>query len=421
MQTIHRLLVLLFNNNRYIHVYKIGDRSPVNQDYIKKIRAAFTSNFQHQSGHEPIMISAPGRINILGEHTDYNEGLVLPAAVDKMTYLAMAPSGSDQCEVIAFDLEDKIKFNIHDELHPVDQHWSNYVMGVINEIKKQNKQISGFRCVFGGDIPIGAGMSSSAALECGIIFGVDQLFDLGLGRMEIALMGQAAEHHFVGVKCGIMDQFANMYGRRNSAIELDCKTMEFKYHPSSFEDVSLILFDSCVHHSLGDSEYNKRRKECEQGVNALKQIFPKITSLRDANLGQLEKISDKVSPKVIQRCSFVIKENLRVTQAARALEEGEFATLGKIMYTTHAGLSQDYEVSCEELDFLVKESKKYAEILGSRMMGGGFGGCTLNLVLNNHPKDMIQQISGNFENQFGHPIKVYPVNIAYGTALVSDN
>ena len=391
----------------------------MNQKYVKKVQAAYKLNFENKGQSVPVMIGAPGRINILGEHTDYNEGLVLPAAVDKMTYLAMGASENSQCEVIAYDLGEKITFDIHDVLHPKDQHWSNYILGVVNEIKKAKKPVMGFNCVFGGDIPIGAGMSSSAALECGTIFGLDQLFGLGLGRMEIALMGQAAEHHFVGVKCGIMDQFANMFGRHNSAIELDCKTMEFKYHPSSFDNVSFILFDTCVHHSLDDSEYNKRRKECEEGVHALKGVFPEINSLRDASLEQLEKVRNEISPLVLQRCSYVIKENQRVREAARALVDGAFDTLGQIMYTTHAGLSNDYQVSCAELDFLVRESEKYPEILGARMMGGGFGGCTLNLLLNNHPEHMIRQIGQNFEKKFGHSIKVYPVNIAEGTSVLS--
>ena len=392
----------------------------MNQLYIKKILAAYKSGFQDKSQQEPMMISAPGRINILGEHTDYNEGLVLPAAVDKMTYLAMKASGNDRCEVIAHDLKERISFSVHDELRPKDQHWSNYVLGVVNELKKLKKPLSGFNCVFGGDIPIGAGMSSSAALECGVIFGLNQLFDLGMDSMEIAFAGQAAEHHFVGVKCGIMDQFANMFGRCNSAIELDCKTMEFKYHPSSFDNVSLILFDTCVHHSLGDSEYNIRRKECETGVSALKKSFPEINSLRDASLAQLEQVRADISNTVLQRCAYIIKENHRVKEAAKALEEGDFNTLGKIMYTTHRGLSQDYQVSCEELDFLVQESEKYPEILGARMMGGGFGGCTLNLVQDSHPQDMIAQINGSFKDKFGHNIKIYPVNIAGGTSVIQD-
>ncbi len=374
----------------------------------------YTSNFSQ----EPTMIGAPGRINILGEHTDYNNGFVLPAAVDKMTYLAMGVSGSDVCEIIAHDLDEKITFNIQDELHPKDQHWSNYILGVVDEIKKLKKPLQGFNCVFGGDIPIGAGMSSSAALECGVIFGLNELFNLGFDRMEIARLGQAAEHHFVGVKCGIMDQFANMYGQPNSAIELDCKSMDFKYHPSSFKNVSLMLFDTRVHHSLGDSEYNKRRKECEQGVSALQDAFPGIESLRDATLEQLEQIKDQINNVVYRRCSFIIKENHRVSQAAKALEEGDFSTLGNIMYTTHTGLSNDYEVSCEELDFLVKESEKYPEILGARMMGGGFGGCTLNLVRDDHSPDMIDEIGQNFASQFGHDMKVYPVNIARGTSVI---
>ena len=391
----------------------------MNQDYIKKVRAAFQSAFQGLSKDGPVMISAPGRINILGEHTDYNEGLVLPAAVDKMTYLAIAPSGTRHCEVIAYDLDDKVCFNIDDDLQPKEQHWSNYVLGVVNELKKAKKPVSGFYCVFGGDIPIGAGMSSSAALECGVIFGLDQLFGLGMDRMEIAYAGQAAEHHFVGVKCGIMDQFANMFGKQHNAIELDCKTMEFKYHPSSFDNVSLVLFDTCVHHSLGDSEYNVRRKACETGVKALQQVFPEINSLRDASLDQLEQVSAAISPEVLKRCAYVIKEIQRVGNAAKALEQGKFITLGEIMYTTHAGLSQEYEVSCEELDFLVSETTKYPEVLGARMMGGGFGGCTLNLIRDGHPENMVEQINQNFKRKFGHGMKVYPVNIADGTSVIS--
>ena len=386
----------------------------MNKKYIEKIRTTYASNFSQK----PIMIGAPGRINILGEHTDYNNGLVLPAAVDKMTYLAIGTSGSDECTLIAHDLDEKITFNIRDQLCPKDQHWSNYILGVIDEIRKLKKPLQGFNCAFGGDIPIGAGMSSSAALECGVIFGLNELFDLGFKRMEIARLGQAAEHHFVGVKCGIMDQFANMYGQQNNAIELDCRSMDFKYHPSSFQNVSLVLFDTQVHHSLGDSQYNKRRKECEQGVSVLQSMFPEVESLRDVSLEQLEQIRDQITDVVYRRCSFIIKENHRVTQAARALEEGDFVTLGQIMYTTHTGLSKDYEVSCDELDFLVGESKKYPEILGARMMGGGFGGCTLNLVQDNHSAGMVNEISQNFARQFGHDMKVYPVNIAKGTSVI---
>ncbi len=387
----------------------------MNRQYIERIEQTFQSNFNRK----PVMISAPGRINILGEHTDYNDGLVLPAAVDKRTYIALSESSSNISTLIAYDLDEKITFDSKAELNPREGHWSNYILGVLAEFKKLDNEIPGINCVFGGDIPIGAGMSSSAALECGMASGLNHIYQLGYDKMQLARLGQAAEHNFVGVKCGIMDQFASMFGEENNAIELNCKTMEYKYHPSTFDGVSLLLFDTCVHHSLGDSAYNKRREECENGVNLIQQQFPEVTSLGDATSAQLEAVKKNLEPIVYQRCNFIIKEIERVKMAAQALEEGDFNQLGAIMYETHQGLSKAYEVSCEELDFLVLQSQHTKEILGARMMGGGFGGCTLNLIQDDHKPETIENIGQAYLKKFGHEMKIYPVNIAKGAGIIN--
>ncbi len=388
----------------------------MNQQCLAKVKATFQSNFNTI----PTLFSAPGRINILGEHTDYNDGLVLPAAVDKRTYIALAESETNITTLIASDLDERLIIDSSDELKPRKGHWSNYILGVIAEFKKLGIAIPAMNCVFGGDIPIGAGMSSSAALECGIASGLNHICNLGFDKMQLARLGQAAEHNFVGVKCGIMDQFASMFGKENSAIELNCKTMEYKYHPSNFNGVSLLLFDTCVHHSLGDSAYNQRREECESGVAIIQSEYPEVSSLGDATYKQLVSVKEKLAPIVFQRCEYIIKEIERVQIAAEALEKGNFAALGHTMYATHEGLSKAYEVSCAELDFLVDQSMNINEIYGARMMGGGFGGCTLNLVSNDLSEQTVRDVKAAYAHKFGHEMKVYPVNIADGAGIVED-
>jgi galactokinase len=359
------------------------------------------STFKTHFGEDPkIVVRAPGRINLIGEHTDYNGGYVLPAAIDKAVYFAVSPREDDECRFVAHDLNESFTVNLKELKKTSTYSWANYLMGVLDELQahvretfevsrtsKTSKKTSempkilrGVNLTFGGDIPSGGGVSSSAAIENGIGFAVNELFNLGLSRIDLLKISQKAENNFVGMKCGIMDMFASMMGKENAVIRLDCNSLKYEYFPFNAPDYRLVLCNTMVKHSLVDSEYNTRRAECEEGVALLQKYDPSVKTLRDVKISVLRKHKTELRPVVFKRCKYVIEEITRVEKACKALKKNDLVTFGKLMFQTHDGLQNEYEVSCKELDFLAEKARYTEGVLGARMMGGGFGGCTINLV-----------------------------------------
>ncbi len=378
--------------------------------------------FKDYFGDNPtLLVRAPGRINLIGEHTDYNNGFVLPAAIDKAIYFAISPRNDQNCIIHAYDLDDSYEFSLNN-IQKSEKGWVNFLIGVLAEILEKGKKINtGFNVVFGGDVPLGAGLSSSAAVESGIGFAINELYNLELSKLDLALIAQQAEHKYAGVNCGIMDMFASIHGKANSVIKLDCQDLSFAYFPFDFPDYTLVLCNTGVKHNLGDTEYNQRRAECEEGIRILQSAFPQVDSLRDVSMRMLSSQADKLSPIVYQRCKYVVEEIERVNIACNALENGDLATFGQKMYETHEGLSQDYEVSCPELDFLVEQTLNISlseelrgAVIGARMMGGGFGGCTINLVKADTIDKFIEKISLAYHQAFNIELQTYKVNIANG-------
>lgn len=380
-----------------------------------------TTFFKETFGAEPKkIVLSPGRINIIGEHVDYNDGYVLPAAIDKIICFAFEKSNSNTARVIAIDLDDEFEIDLSSTMELTDTVWTNYIRGVVNQLKINGFEFDGFNCVFSSNIPVGSGLSSSAALECGFLFGINELFNLNIKPIDIALMGQKAEH-WVGINCGIMDQFSSVMGLENKVIKIDCKTLEFEYHDANFSDYSLILFDSNVKHSLMTSAYNERRQQCEEGIAIIKNNFPEIKSFRDCTEQHVLGLQNLMQENVFKRCLFVVKEIKRVQQACEALDKGDIKTLGRLMFETHEGLSVDYEVSCAELDLIVDILKKEEAVIGSRLMGGGFGGCTINLIKKGHEQAIKEKLSALYFDAFGIELKIYDVKIANGTSLYNKN
>ncbi len=380
-----------------------------------------TNFFKNTFSTEPQKtVLSPGRINIIGEHIDYNDGFVLPAAIDKIICFAFAKNDSNTSKIIAIDLEEEFEIDLNQEIHLHDKTWTNYLRGVINQLKINGFKFEGFNCVFSSNIPVGSGLSSSAALECGFLYGINELFNLDIKRIDIALMGQKAEH-WVGINCGIMDQFSSVMGQENKVIKIDCMTLEFEYHDANFSDYSVVLFDSNVKHSLMTSAYNERRQQCDEGIAILKKNYPKITSFRDCTENQVIRLKDKMDKDVFKRSLFAVKEIKRVTLACDALDKGDIQTLGQLMFETHEGLSVDYEVSCDELDFLVNTVKAENAVIGSRLMGGGFGGCTINLIKKGEEEAIKSKLSKLYLDAFGIELKIYDVKISDGTSLYTTN
>jgi galactokinase len=376
-----------------------------------------TTFFQETFGSTPDkIVLSPGRINIIGEHIDYNDGYVLPAAIDKIICFAFEKNNSKQSRIIAIDLNDEFEINLADPIELADNVWTNYVRGVLNQLKAGGFEFEGFNCVFSSNIPVGSGLSSSAALECGFLFGLNELFNLNIKPVDIALMGQSAEH-WVGINCGIMDQFSSVMGQENKVIKIDCRTLEYEYHNADFNDYSLILFDSNVKHSLMTSAYNKRREQCEEGIAIVKNNFPEISSFRDCTEQHILGLQNQMSANVFKRSLFVVKEISRVIQACEALDNGNIEKLGELMFETHEGLSTDYEVSCAELDMIVNTLKKEEAVVGSRLMGGGFGGCTINLIKKGNEDRIKNKLSVLYSETFGIELKIYDVKIGNGISL----
>jgi galactokinase len=378
------------------------------------IRAIFIKRFSEQ----PLLIHAPGRINLIGEHTDYNKGFVLPAAIDKGIFFAIAANGEpSKCRLFAADLDEYYEFDLHN-YKAMPSGWQNYLMGVVNEIQKMGYEPKGFDAVFGGNIPKGAGLSSSAALENGLAFGLNEIFQLEIETFRLIQLSQLAEHNFVGVKCGIMDQFASMMGKKDHVIRLDCRSMDFQYVPLDLKNYSLVLCDSDVSHDLADSEYNTRREECERGLAVFRESDPNIHSLRDVDLETLLGHQMLMPNVIYRRCRYVVAENNRVLEVCKALEKGNLDRVGELLYQGHEGLQHDYEVSCKELDFLVDWTRKKDAVLGARMMGGGFGGCTINLIHQDFIDDFMEQLAVDFYEKFDKYLKTYQVHPSDGVRII---
>ena len=382
-------------------------------DRVLSIREKFNQVFKEK----PLLVRSPGRVNLIGEHTDYNEGFVLPAAVDKAIYFAITPGPGESCAVYAHDLGESHEFSLSG-LAKSPKGWPNYLMGVVDELLKAGCGISGFRCVFGGDIPIGAGMSSSAAIEAGLAFALNRIFGLGLEPLALVKLAQKAENEFVGVRCGIMDQFINVFGRPKSVLKLDCRSLAYEYYPFDRPDLRIVLCDTLVKRALASSEYNVRRQQCESGVNLLSKYAPGLKSLRDVSPELLEVRRHEFDPVVFKRCDYVIRENARVEQACADLRKSDFYSFGQRMFGSHQGLRDDYGVSCRELDVLVEAASRVKGVLGARMMGAGFGGCTINLVEEKAVEDFEESLTRAYRGQFGKAPKFYISTLKSGTEII---
>lgn len=373
---------------------------------------------RHHFGAAPtLVVRAPGRINLIGEHTDYNEGFVLPAAVDKAVWLAVSPRSGEALHFQALDFQDSYSGTIR-HLLKTEQHWPNYLLGTFDELLKDGHTLGGVNVTLGGNIPTGAGLSSSAAVESGMLFALNELFGLGLDRPALARLAQRAENNFVGMNCGIMDMFASLMGRANHAIKLDCRSLEAEYFPIRMPDHALVLCDSGVKHQLVDSAYNIRRRECEEGVAALSTIFPNIRSLRDVTLTMLFSEKKRLRDVVFQRCKFVIEENMRVISACNALKNNDLGLFGELLYQSHEGLQHEYDVTCAETDFLVQLTRGDVAVVGARQMGGGFGGCTLNLARRDAVVGFQEKMQVSYLKRWGKKLKFYPVEITDGVEMV---
>ena len=378
---------------------------------IEFVRSRFIKHFDGTTGS---VYASPGRINLIGEHTDYNGGFVFPGAVDKGMIIEIKPNGTDIVKAYSIDLKDYVEFGLNEEDAPRAS-WARYIFGVCREMIKRGVEVKGFNTAFAGDVPLGAGMSSSAALESAYAYALNDLFgDNKIDKFELAKVGQATEHNYIGVKCGIMDQFASVFGKEGSLMRLDCRSLEYQYFPFKPEGYRLVLVDSVVKHELASSAYNKRRQSCENAVAAIAKKHEGVEFLRDCTLEMLAEVKEEVSAEDYMRAEYVIEEIQRVLDVCDALEKGDYETVGQKMYETHHGMSKKYEVSCEELDFL-NDVAFDCGVTGSRVMGGGFGGCTINLVKNELYETFITTAKERFKEKFGRSPKVYDVVISDGS------
>ncbi|HEY6978848.1 MAG TPA: galactokinase [Chitinophagaceae bacterium] len=375
----------------------------------KEILKKFQDIFQQK----PQLFYSPGRINLIGEHVDYNHGFVMPAAIDKGIWYAIAKNNTENINVYSADMNECLNISLH-EIHKI-RGWKNYILGVVDQLQKRKYSFSGFNAVFGGNLSVGAGMSSSAALECGLAFALNTIFNLHVTRVDIALICQKAEHTFPGVQCGIMDQFANMMGVKEHVLLLDCDSLEYETLPFNMKDYSIVLINSKVHHELAGGEYNKRRKQCEEGLQLLKQNHPSVQTFRDVKPEQVEVQKDILGEEVYMRCLYVTQEIQRTKEGAKHLQSNDMESFGKLMFKTHEGLRTLYNVSCTELDFLVDEAKQYPQIIGARLMGGGFGGCTINIIRKNNVDSIAKAIIKNYKKKFDIDAEYYVVSLSDGT------
>lgn len=373
-----------------------------------------------ENDRDTVYVASPGRINLIGEHVDYNDGYVLPAAIDKYIYFKIRKNGTDnRCTLRSKGFSNVLEIDLAD-LTTATQGWHDYIIGVLTEIQKLSNGLKGFDCEIDSKVPVGSGVSSSAALECGLAFGLNELFALGLDKWQLIRIGQNAEHHYVGTKCGIMDQFASVMGKEAHVLFLDCSSLDFEYVPAVLEPYRLLLLNTNVSHNLSTGEYNLRRAQCDEGLRLLTRHFSIEASFRNISLVMLEEIKDKLGPLLYNRCAYVVAETDRVLQAVQALKGNDLKALGRLMYETHEGLSAQYEVSCPELDFLVTLAKTEPAILGARMMGGGFGGCTLNLIHKDAIAPFVERASVLYQNKFDIALTSFETLPSNGTSLLAE-
>ena len=381
--------------------------------------AQLTASYQNAFHARPLLICSPGRVNLIGEHTDYNEGFVLPAAIDRAIYLAVGPRSDRAIHLVAHDLGETHTGSL-DTLTPTHT-WADYILGVVAQFRLAGHSVGGFNCVFSGTIPMGAGLSSSAALENGVGFALNELYQAGLERVALVRISQRAENDFVGAKVGIMDMFASMMGRAGHVIKLDCRSLDYAYAPLRMDGIRIVLCDSRVKHSLVTSEYNTRRAECESGVRLLKPFYPDINSLRDVTMPMLDRHLRATEPLLYRRCAYVVQENGRVLDGVAALEADDLDAFGQLMYGSHEGLSRWYEVSCPELDTLVDIARRQPGVLGARMMGGGFGGCTINLVRAERLDAFMGVITKQYKASTGKDTYIHVCKIEDGTHIIQSD
>lgn len=365
-----------------------------------------------------IVVRSPGRINLIGEHTDYNEGFVLPAAIDKAAYLAFTPREDEEIHLTSIDLKDTYKGDIHD-FKRTENSWPNYILGVADQFRQKGLLTKGFNAALTADVPIGAGLSSSAAVENAVVMALNLAEESNIDKLTMVKMSQKAEHTYPQLMCGIMDMFASMFGKKNNVIKLDCRSLEYEYEPFDMDGLKILLIDSNVKHSLNTSEYNVRRQQCEQGVAVVKEHHPNVKSLRDVTMEMLNQYVLPHDELVYRRCSYVLEENDRLLAACRYLEEGDMQAFGQKMYESHEGLSKKYEVSCKELDFLVDQVRNNKAVLGARMMGGGFGGCTINLVKEDAVDELVETVTAAYKKSIGLDARAYVTKIEEGTNIIS--
>ena len=407
------------------------------------IRTQFSNHFNYNAA---LVVKSPGRINLIGEHIDYNHGFVLPAAIDKFIEVAIGKRSDGAIHMVAVDLGETIIVPMHN-LQPHATQWVNYIIGVVDQVlnithattnnfivtdkntpstkinvpTNETNLAAGFDICIQGNIPLGAGLSSSAALECAVLFALNELYSLSLTKMQMALMAQSAEHKFAGVHCGLMDMFASLHGQKNKAILLDCDSLDFTYYPLALNDYSIVLFDTQIKHALASSEYNTRRLECEQGLKLIQDKYPTVKTFRDISIEQVDEClasNDVNGSKVYHRCKYVVEEIKRVQLAVQDLAKGDMQAFGKKMFETHNGLSKLYEVSCPELDFLVEAVSNNENVLGARMMGGGFGGCTINIIKKSAVEEITKALTARYTQVMHKELAIYITSIEDGTHLV---
>ena len=372
--------------------------------------------FKSLFGNDYMVYTSPGRVNLIGEHTDYNGGFVFPGAIDKGIYAVINPNGTDKVRAYSLDYSQQAEFGMNEEDAPQES-WARYIFGVCREMKKRGFEPKGFDTVFIGDVPLGAGMSSSAALESTFANALNEIFNLNIDRFELARIGQSTEHNYCGVKCGIMDQFASVFGKKGHLMRLNCATMEFEYFPFNPEGYKVVLLDTVVKHELASSAYNKRRESCENACSHIKANHPEVNFLSDATMAMLDEVKSEISEEDYMRAVYVIGEKQRVLDVCAALEKGDYETVGDRMFGTHYGMSKEYEVSCEELDFL-NDIAKQCGVTGSRVMGGGFGGCTINLVKEDLYDNFIATAKKEYLAKYNREPKVYDVVISDGARRI---
>ncbi len=388
----------------------------MNNEQIERIKNVWEAKYG--PNEDRIVVRSPGRVNLIGEHTDYNEGFVLPAAIDRAIVLVVSPRRDSRIRLYAMDIQEEFETALAADMKP-QLRWCDYLLGVVREMVIAGHVLGGFDCVFGGDIPVGAGMSSSAAIEGGVAFALNRVFDLGIDPLTLVRLAQNAENNFVGVRCGIMDQFINIFGRRNRALKLDCRSLSSEEVPFERPDISVVLCDTMVRRALASSEYNLRRRQCELGVATIRRHHEGIRSLRDVTSDLLEEHRQELEPVVYRRCDYVLGENSRVLSSCDHLKANDFRAFGLEMYACHAGLRDLYEVSSPELDALVELAGSLDGVYGARMMGAGFGGCTINLVDEARCDAFAREIRLQYRARVGGDCEVHTARIHAGTALVS--